>query len=197
MFLVLRLTVTLQTEREVLRTIRQDGLRPSLGAIRSLSQAPLADDWYDTLEGRWRVEWTDLGKSRVDKALSSLFTPSLRLLSFGVLPPLQVDIQDSLNVVDNGTYDLIQVFDGFAMRLSGPCEKNDNGRVFVTFESVEPLPGSQQLEDLGLEPGVVSIPKPKKTYIDVTYISPSLRVHRGASGKTYVLSRCDDTSPFF
>lgn len=185
MFLVLMMT----TERDVLSTIKQEKLRPSLGAIRSLCSAPLPEDWYETLEGRWRVEWTDLGKTRVDKALTKLFTPSLRLLSFGVLPPLQVDIKESLNVVEDGNYDLIQVFDDFAMKLRGPCAKGDKGRVSVTFESVEALPGSRQLDELGLVPGAIVIPKPKKTYIDVTYISPSLRVHRGASGKTYVLSR--------
>mmetsp|Transcript_138090 Transcript_138090/g.441183 ORF Transcript_138090/g.441183 Transcript_138090/m.441183 type:complete len:335 (-) Transcript_138090:42-1046(-) len=112
-----------------------------------------------------------------------------------------------------GIYELLQVFsvpgeaDGpsAAMVLSGPWsgpEENDPStdgpaRCEVRFQTVRLEPSTkdaasslEMLRKVGL--GEYLMPtelKAKSTYIDLEYMSPSVRVHRGESGAVYVLSR--------
>lgn len=112
-----------------------------------------------------------------------------------------------------GIYELLQVFsvpgeaDGpsAAMVLSGPWsgpEEDDPStdgpaRCEVRFQTVRLEPSTkdavsslEMLRKVGL--GEYLKPtelKAKSTYIDLEYMSPSLRVHRGESGAVYVLSR--------
>uniref|UniRef100_A0A7S1T497 Plastid lipid-associated protein/fibrillin conserved domain-containing protein n=1 Tax=Tetraselmis chuii TaxID=63592 RepID=A0A7S1T497_9CHLO len=175
-----------------------------LGVASELDSAP--ETALTCLDGDWTVSWTDLGKGWISKAVMGLFTPSLKMLSFGTLPPVKVAIVDSYNRVRGGSYDLLQVFQlegsdvTAAMVLSGTCgpDLERPNRLNVQFSSVRvltredaPLEWRDVLVEAGLgdaltaAQGVVA----KCTYIDVDYIDDVLRVHKGESGTTYVLRR--------
>jgi len=184
---------------------------PLLEACASLSAIP---DGLEALEGDWRVEWTSLGKGFAQKLLFSIFSPSLKMLSFGALPPVKVNLTASYNRVALGRYDLLQCFElpsttggdpvGVAMALcgSGSVSSEQSNRLDVQFEKVVLVPATggdadefhAALDAAGLvdgagEPIDIDV---KPTYIDLTHLSDSLRVHKGASGSTYVLQRVDE-----
>jgi len=89
------------------------------------------------------------------------------------------------------------------MVLGGPWGKHESGgpgRVFVNFQTVTIMPSESDTEasiDMVSKAGLnISTPIPLKgkgcsSYIDVEYIDRAVRVHKGASGATYVLSRED------
>ena len=135
------------------------------------------------------------------------------MLSFGALPPVKVNLTSSYNRITASTYDLLQCFElpcesgtvGVAMALGGPCQesKENDCRLEVKFEQVRLLPAEgadrnafiAALEAAGLGSEGVETPvqiEAKPTYIDVDHLSDALRVHKGASGATYVLRRVED-----
>ena len=146
--------------------------------------------------------------------LFKLISPSLKMLSFGALPPLKVNLTDSYNRVSPGAYDLLQCFELPSASGSGTVEVammlrapgwQVNGerplRLDVQFSTVSMLPGASAepdeamaaMEAAGLGEAArapVEI-EAKATYIDVEALSEALRVHKGASGKTYILQRVD------
>ena len=140
-----------------------------------------------------------------------LFTPTLKMLSFGALPPIKVAIVDSYNRVKGDSYELLQVFRipdseaTAAMVLGGRCVPaaadagDDAGpsqppqRPFHVCEgaAASGCPGGLRGGTGGGGPGArgtIAIDA-KPTYIDVDYIDGALRVHKGQSGTTYVLKR--------
>lgn len=155
------------------------------------------------LDGDWVVLWTDLGKNSLS---TGLFTPTLKMLSFGGLPPVKVAIVDSYNRVKGDSYELLQVFQvpgsqfTAAMVLGGACtpDPEQPNRLSVQFNSVRvcpPLDASEgclkMLEEAGLGYAIdIAVPiVTKTTYIDVGFIDSTLRVHKGQSGITYILKR--------
>jgi hypothetical protein len=209
----------MQTPEELalLDTIKEDAASKKLvlAACAPLTSEP--PPGLETLSGDWRVEWTDLGKSFAQKLIFKLFTPSLKMLSFGALPPVKVNLTDSYNRITPTGYDLLQCFElpapersgggtvGVAMALCGSGSANSEipYRLDVQFETVVLLPATgadvdafyAALEAAGLpsdgakEPIKIEV---KPTYIDVEHLSDALRVHKGASGTTYVLERVED-----
>eukprot|EP00310_Coccolithus_braarudii_P021474 CAMPEP_0183332382 /NCGR_PEP_ID=MMETSP0164_2-20130417/1570_1 /TAXON_ID=221442 /ORGANISM="Coccolithus pelagicus ssp braarudi, Strain PLY182g" /LENGTH=255 /DNA_ID=CAMNT_0025501089 /DNA_START=26 /DNA_END=793 /DNA_ORIENTATION=+ len=202
-------------ESALLETIRTDPSTKKvvLEACRPLLSQPPQD--IESLTGDWCVRWTDLGKGGFQKLLFKIFTPSLKMLSFGALPPIKVNLTDSYNRVTTTTYDLLQCFDlptatgsggtvgvAMALRGSGAVSKERPNRLEVQFETVLLLPAADTdpgdfctaLEAAGLplegarEPIKIEV---KPTYIDVEHLSDGLRVHKGASGTTYVLERVE------
>ena len=202
-----------EPEARLLRTL--DGTRDVEESLRIVQafveDAVMPPDLVASLRGAWHVKWTDLGKSKVDQALEKQFQPSLKLLSFGILPPLPVTILDSFNVITNDTYNLVQVFDDFGLVLSGPLANPKGHRINVEFQALKLVPlltsttirqrshdDQRQLDDLlQNDDGLIPLPAPKPTHIDLAYLSSSFRVHRGASSRTYLLSRIPPSSlPF-
>jgi len=172
------------------------------------------DDALAQLVGDWKVEWSSM-QSRPGKppGEASRVPPGgikLRFLSFGALPDVEVCIVGGYNrisgSVEGGVYELFQVFtvpgsEGVtaAMVLGGPwgaMEPGEPRRASVHFQTVTLVPSAddkersvEMLKAAGL--GVLTpIPvKAPPTYIDVEYIDGGIRVHKGESGMTYVLSR--------
>ena len=159
------------------------------------------------LDSSWEVLWSDLGLSSAPV--------SLEMLSFGALCGCRVELHSSYNIVDGSRYDLLQAFSvpGSALRaamvLCGHCARDpaQPHRLVVEFRSVRIAPCSANPEAceaalVGCGLGAaVRAPVPiqvRPAFIDIEYISPCLRVHKGQSGTTYVLQRLAsaDAIPF-
>lgn len=183
-----------------------------LAACEGLPAAP--SDAVEQLVGDWRSEWSTLSapKRKPERPAGETKPPpiSLRMLSFGALPDVPAYTVGSFNRVsgsaEGGVYELFTVFstpdaDGAraAMVLSGPWGRDPDGepgRASVHFQTVtlvpsmdDPEASSEMLRSAGL---AVTSPVPLRappTHIDVRFIDGAMRVHAGASGEVYVLSR--------
>jgi hypothetical protein len=132
-------------------------------------------------------------------------------------PPVKVNLTSSYNRVTASGYDLLQCFElavpessgggavgvAMALRGAGTVSADTPTRLDVQFETVALLPAADAdadafaaaLGEAGLAEaaasGAIAI-ECKPTYIDVSHLTPAMRVHKGASGATYVLRRVDD-----
>eukprot|EP00930_Biecheleria_cincta_P001503 TRINITY_DN102643_c0_g1_i1.p1 TRINITY_DN102643_c0_g1~~TRINITY_DN102643_c0_g1_i1.p1 ORF type:complete len:294 (-),score=63.34 TRINITY_DN102643_c0_g1_i1:57-938(-) len=201
-----------------------DDLEEMVRAANKLMSPFIGQAAYGGLPGDWKVEWSTVGGRAFLRPGEATPEPTnLQLLSFLAIPKTLVRSTGSYNRIDESMYQLVQTFTMLdtpggteaAMVLEGPWSTGtaegawgkgaERTRVPVQFKTVRVVPSAENTEEsramiekLGLGDFLERKEiEARETYIDLNHMSPDMRIHKGASGAVYVLSKMEQgTIPF-